>query len=126
MKAMLEPRIVAANTHGRARSAQPDVSATARMTPSSQGARPKLIIGCLVRDFLSSAVGTEILPRGLKIRSAQCADPLVRWPMGLRLRWNFAPVKSFGFYEIARGTPGTPGAHSSAARSHLPMSAAAS
>jgi len=26
MKAMLEPRMVAANTHGRARSAQPDVS----------------------------------------------------------------------------------------------------
>src|ERR1700732_3508594 len=48
MKAMLEPRMVAAKTHGRARSAQPDVSAAARMTPSSQGARPKLIIGCLV------------------------------------------------------------------------------
>src|SRR3984893_6064690 len=49
MKAMLEPRMVAANTHGWARSAQPGVSAAAaRMTPSSQGARPKLIIGCLV------------------------------------------------------------------------------
>jgi hypothetical protein len=48
MKAMLEPRMVAANTHGWARSAQPDVSAAARMMPSSQGARPKLIIGCLV------------------------------------------------------------------------------
>jgi hypothetical protein len=48
MKVMLEPRMVAAKTHGRARSAQPDVSAAARMTPSSQGARPKLIIGCLV------------------------------------------------------------------------------
>jgi hypothetical protein len=45
---MLEPRMVAANTHGWARSAQPGVSAAARMTPSSQGARPKLIIGCLV------------------------------------------------------------------------------
>jgi hypothetical protein len=30
-------------------------------------------------DFLSSAVSTEILPRGLKIQPAQCADPLVRW-----------------------------------------------
>jgi hypothetical protein len=48
MKAMLEPRMVAANTHGRARSAQPDVSAAAWTMASSQGARPKLIIGCLV------------------------------------------------------------------------------
>jgi Resolvase, N terminal domain len=38
-------RMVTANTHGRARTAQPGVSAAARMTPSSQGARPKLIIG---------------------------------------------------------------------------------
>jgi hypothetical protein len=45
MKAMLEPRMVAANTHGRARAAQPGVSAAARITPSSQGARPKLIMG---------------------------------------------------------------------------------
>jgi hypothetical protein len=48
MKAMLEPRMVAANTQGRARSAQPDVSAAAWTMASSQGARPKLIIGCLV------------------------------------------------------------------------------
>src|ERR1700730_12421591 len=48
MKAMLEPRMVTANTHGRARSAQPDVSTAPWMTPSSQGARPKLIIDCLV------------------------------------------------------------------------------
>src|SRR6202023_3074701 len=54
MKAMLEPRMVAAKTHGRARSAQPDASAAAWITPSSQGARPKLIIGGLVLDFPSS------------------------------------------------------------------------
>jgi hypothetical protein len=46
--------MVAAKTHGRARSAQPDVSAAAWITPSSQGARPKLIIGGLALDFPSS------------------------------------------------------------------------
>src|ERR1700730_3054655 len=107
--------MVTASTHGRARSAQPGVSATARMMPSSQGARPKLILALL--DSLRSAVSTEILPRGLKIQPAQCADPLVRWPVGLRHpRWNFAHVKSFGLYKIARGIPGILGAHSSAAR----------
>src|ERR1700731_4963165 len=54
MKAMLEPRMVAANTHGRARSAQPDVAAAAWRMASSQGARPKLIIGGLVLNFPSS------------------------------------------------------------------------
>src|ERR1700730_1974724 len=45
MNAMLEPRMVAANTQGFARSAQPGVAAAARITPSSHGVRPKLIIG---------------------------------------------------------------------------------
>ncbi|WP_218141501.1 hypothetical protein [Nitrosovibrio tenuis] len=45
MKAMLEPRMVVARTQGRARSAQPVVSAALRMTPSSHGPRVRLIIG---------------------------------------------------------------------------------
>jgi hypothetical protein len=45
MNAMLEPRMAAANTQGFARSAQPGVAAAARITPSSHGARPRLIIG---------------------------------------------------------------------------------
>src|ERR1700724_1294679 len=97
MKAMLEPRMVAAKTHGRARSAQPDVSAAARMTPSSQGARPKLIIGCLV-PRLPKPCGQH---GDLAARPQNPASP----------SWIFAHVKSFAFYEIARGTPGIPGAH---------------
>jgi hypothetical protein len=48
MNAMLEPRRVATSTQGLSASAQPGVLGAARITPSSQGARPKPIIDCLV------------------------------------------------------------------------------
>ncbi len=77
--------------------------------------------------MIISGGSTRAMSRASK--SGQRNAP-IRWCVGLwasaRPRWNFAHVKSFGRYEMARGTPGIPGAHSSVARSQLPASAAAS
>jgi hypothetical protein len=58
MKAMLEPRMVAANTQGFARSTQPGVAVAARITPSSHGARPEMIIGYMAIQSAVAHLGT--------------------------------------------------------------------
>jgi hypothetical protein len=92
-----EPRMVVANTHGRARSAQRSVSAAARMTPSSQGASPKLIMGCLVAR-LSKLRGQHGDLCRAAAKSGQ-HNAMIRGCVGLwdslPLCENFAPVKSF-------------------------------
>jgi hypothetical protein len=55
MNAMLEPRMVAASTHGLSRCAQPGIGGAPRMTPSSHGRRSNVVIVVPLSRYVAGA-----------------------------------------------------------------------
>src|SRR5215210_3300258 len=81
MKAMLDPSIVAAKTHGAAFGAQADSTFCERITPSSQGCLVTLAIGLPVL-----CKGALPLCKHFSFSALQHFSPVFLWLTGIAIR----------------------------------------